>query len=1505
MADKLVEIPDALRDGTSQAARARLDLLPDNFRIDERSAADLLARAKAVAGQLRFYDAESLAGWYESGRLPTATWAGLFSGIDDADGEISLADAAAFIDRPAAFDGRPLPALRRPHVMLLLSFLQLFGHARDAVNGILGRHLDYYYREVLRLVPRAAEPDRVFVLFQPATGVSFTEVADGTLLDAGRDAGGNDRRYRVDLGMDRGPASPVPASLVVGRARIAEKRSIHADVRRIGLVDVRQQLIGTVSDDLLATLQIALWDLDPGDTPPADWTGASITAARLQTLAALVAFAGDKLFLALFELRQLVTTLRRQDSADTAQAWTTILDLLENAGRAKRAAAGARWNLDRNPPHNFDRDLERALGLTPTVFKNPEWFQGISQVETLDDLYNQRARTEVAAAIAAKLFMTVDNFVELMNTKRWLDAPWQIINNLLEQAGKRKRGNDFTLSLTDPTAFVANFTQALDNPFAPTDPKAGIFAYHDQLAGLERTFFMPAEDFRTMMAIVLVAAAGAAVPDWRTEVALADWQRIDVLLTDAHGRKVYALRRDALHDERAAAEAKARTSLSAKPETESLLAIVATAAGSDASASVDAVDPFTTPDEQAVLDALVQRLDRPPAMTESEWAPAYDVLERAMRKRERLPKPVPQREEWRNLFAFADATTATAVTFGRDTDGLARWKLFGRSEDTATAPEERIGLAIGSPALMLSAGHRVITLTLGVRLASGAMPAFDAAERPFRVMLSTAKGWWEAEVTGLQSVTYGGLPELTLPVTGPPLPALQLTITLPAEADAIVPPRADDALPGCPWPVLKLMLRQLAEGDPAASNYARLRGLDIVRVHLRVAVGSLAVTGATGLAPLSVETDDGIQNGKKPFQPFGHAPATGARLFVGHPDLYSKRLTKLKFWLSWMGGPTNLTGWYAGYPLPPNFAFTADVSLVDDGFSTTAARKSAPLFADTSTTTTQSIDVTVTDKRQRPFPADAFGAPLPGSVREWDRVVRWTLNSPDFQHTAYPAAATAKAVKLAVDIAKNTVGNADTYTINPPYTPKLSSLSLDFEAVHEIVAATYRRGPETDQLFHLHPFGAAEVTAPVVANDGIPLLPSYDHEGELLIGLADAVPPQSLSMLFQLADGSGDPDLERRPITWSYLDGDRWVPFTGEQIAADTTRGLINSGIIDFRLQPVRPATAMPAGLYWLRATIAQNAASVCDAVDLHTNAALAVFVDAGNDPSHYATPLPAASITEPVGRLPDLGPVSQPYTSFGGRAADAPAAFYMRVSERLRHKGRAVTAWDYERLVMDRFPDVYKAKCLPARLADAPTGEDDDRLGVVRLVVIPDIRHRRPFDPFQPKLSADVIADIEEFLAGKVPPTARLRVVNPDYVEVQIRVGVRFRDAGNDAFYTARLIEDLNRYLSPWAYDEGADIIIGRRIYANGIVAFIDERPYVDFVAGIKLFSRNANGDFILARRTDRPGEGYFVEAPSPSAILVAAQEHVIDIIPDEIFEEQVFTGIGYMRIELDFIVA
>src|SRR6185369_9572189 len=121
--------------------------------IDERTDADVLGFVQAYARQLRFFEGD--------GEVREAgTWEAFANRAD-----VSLQDVAAYLSDPSGFSGEKARWLGRPHFALVLAYAKLLGRAREHLNGYTRRHLDYHYRDLLRMEPGPAAADRVTVLF--------------------------------------------------------------------------------------------------------------------------------------------------------------------------------------------------------------------------------------------------------------------------------------------------------------------------------------------------------------------------------------------------------------------------------------------------------------------------------------------------------------------------------------------------------------------------------------------------------------------------------------------------------------------------------------------------------------------------------------------------------------------------------------------------------------------------------------------------------------------------------------------------------------------------------------------------------------------------------------------------------------------------------------------------------------------------------------------------------------------------------------------------------------------------------------------------------------------------------------------------------------------------------------------------------------------------------------------------------------------------------------------
>ncbi len=1440
------------RDGTSQTERLLPALDPDYVAIDERSLKDLLAFAREYARTLTYFNLDDEA---------QGDWSAFLAS------DVDLDDVITFMQDPAKLS--PDKALRfsRPHFVLFLTFLQLLTLAQQQLNTFTRRHLDFYYQQALRITRQPSVPDRVNVLvdLDPTTDEFLLPAA--TLLNAGVDSAGQNRVYSTDR------------DLVVNRAQIARLSSIYRDQLVIGIREAREDYNGPKEEAFIYMLQIALGRPNPGDPLSRYDSGTLVDYPFLVDLQGLIEFVPTTLFMNYAEFRNLIQLKQQRDNSDPE--WDEINRLL---GIAYAARTGQNnFTVTAANKRNFDANFLAATGIQ--TMHDPS-FDGLREVQTVYDLYNQRIRDTIQQYIQTTLhFADLNDFYSLMQIKIRIDGEWDEINRILQTAGQRRSASFSFAPDFDPTNFDANLKAALGDltyPAIPGEPAIGsIDQYDARFVAVEHYFFTSAENFSLMMD---TAQNPQAMPQ--------QWSRVYSILADAHEQQVYADRKTRLQQER---------------EEHGFEAMLAFVLGEQAASGLSnlerVIELISSPKDADFLRTIG---GTPEAnVTPADWDTTYSIVERAQRVL--LPTPVAQKIQWVNLYSNEDATSAT-VTLGIESDtSNPRWRTFGQPQTAApdAPPPLSFGWAVSSPLLALSEGQRVITLTLGLTTPNNSFKAnadaIDAlltptnpadAVQPFLVQVSTAKGWIEPDSVTIQRIdNYFSVPGVA-PAASTTLPALQFQLTFAQSAAALA------TFPGSPdsaWPVLRVLLRQIWQSDTLDNTvghfvtyYQPFEDLILLRTHLRATV--------TGLTPAQVQNDDAVLNPKKPFEPFGTNAVAGAHFYLSHPELVFKKLDSLDFHLEWMGAPKNLADRYKNYPElanGSNTSFTVDVSLIDDHLELGIA-PNAPLFESGDATTLHTISVknvsqSVADARPGYSYDRADRLVQASDLLDWNRYIQWELNSPDFQQENYPALAAQKALELSVAVANGQKPAASAYQVNPPYTPKLKTLTINYTASDEILIEQYQPGLELNRLYHVQPFGSRELQ-PDPALHQAQFLPQFDNEGELYIGVQQVNPPQNLSLLFQMAEGSANPDRELFPVHWSYLSGDQWISLEDGDLLLDTTRGLINSGIVVLALDVTRPSSLLPVGCYWIRAVIEQNSDSVCDTVAIQTQAVQAVFVDNNNAPDHFSQPLPAKTITDLVQPLPQIKGIRQPYTSFGGLGAEQDRTFYTRISERLRHKQRALTIWDYEHLVLQQFPQIYKAKCLPV----GP--------GSVEIIVIPDVSNKLPFNPFEPKAPSDLIADIEAFLGQHTPAYATVTVKNANFIPVKVRFAVRFRPGYNQGFYKKRLNDELNRFLSPWAYEDGADIVIGGRIYANVIINFIEDRPYVDYVDNIKLFSSEDGKTFKLILPSGE--DGYWVETSQPDGVLVAAPQHEIDMILGTSTEDEILVGINFMKIELDFIV-
>ena len=122
-------------------------------------------------------------------------------------------------------------------------------------------------------------------------------------------------------------------------------------------------------------------------------------------------------------------------------------------------------------------------------------------------------------------------------------------------------------------------------------------------------------------------------------------------------------------------------------------------------------------------------------------------------------------------------------------------------------------------------------------------------------------------------------------------------------------------------------------------------------------------------------------------------------------------------------------------------------------------------------------------------------------------------------------------------------------------------------------------------------------------------------------------------------------------------------------------------------------------------------------------------------------------------------------------------------------------------------------------------------------VVPIANLKNRNAINPLQPKTSRRTLLEIEAYLKTKASPFVKIHAKNPVYEQVLTAFRVQFYTGTDKGFYLKKLNDEIVHFLTPWAFDETAELAFDQKIYASAIINFIEERPYVDFITDFTMY--------------------------------------------------------------------
>lgn len=788
------------------------------------------------------------------------------------------------------------------------------------------------------------------------------------------------------------------------------------------------------------------------------------------------------------------------------------------------------------------------------------------------------------------------------------------------------------------------------------------------------------------------------------------------------------------------------------------------------------------------------------------------------------------------------------------------------------------GFSIASHYLYLAEGTRTVTLT--VRLAKEHGGAGGSLEpTAFVCRFTTEKGWLELSPSKC---------ELTKQ-------ALEISVALGGDQPGVAAYSAKThaSTYDVSLPILEV---RLSAALGMLRTFAVLETVTVSSIDLSVAVD--------GFRSLTVSTDLGPADASKPFQPFGPAPVIGSSLVIGCQEAFCKQgLTQAELVLSWRSWESQTT--------------TAKIQSLSGGVWTGSAVQS--VLNDSSVRFALTNDLAVFNGADDP--GLVFEAPF--GLKAANGYVKLILQG-TFGHESYAADIANYAIRAVTDSTVprratpspdikasevvqdlefrpiEIVSRAGNEFPSTPYTPELEAITLDYSAKQSIecgATAEAMFDGRKARFYHVTPFGVAEqhgFLRTASEDTGVSLMPlvrhrnaldpalpagsTVRHEGELYIGLSGVAAPQNVAVLFQIVDGSADPLAEKPSphLHFSYLRSGDWAAFATDEVD-DRTSELLESGIITFSVpaDATDDDTLFPGGCTWLRIAVGEHVDAVCRLLGVKAQAVPVTFSDQKNDPAILATPLAAGTISKLMTPVSAIKSVTQPYETFGSRMAETPRAFHTRVSERLRHKNRAVALWDVERLVLGDFPSIHRVRCLNhTRYEPDASGAgiyQELAAGHVTLVPIPAVSEGYAADPLTPYTSLSVLADVEAYLNRRMSCFATLHVRNPEYERLRVACNVRLREGFDEKFSLTQLKTTITEFLAPWAFDASRRPSFGGKVYRSTLINLLEEQPCVDFVTDVRLYRRDAEG-------VESEAQAVVTGSRAVSVLTsVSADEHVI----------------------------
>lgn len=714
-------------------------------------------------------------------------------------------------------------------------------------------------------------------------------------------------------------------------------------------------------------------------------------------------------------------------------------------------------------------------------------------------------------------------------------------------------------------------------------------------------------------------------------------------------------------------------------------------------------------------------------------------------------------------------------------------------------------------------------------------------------------------------------------------------------------------------------LRFMLNNDSYMFPYSLIHNLEIENITTRV--------HAQNLRNNIVYNELGKVDTTKSFYPFGVIPQLNSSLIIGNYEMSRKHIDTIGINISWDNLPETENGFLEYFEAYNEQICKSDykcsISFLKNGYWTpNTIRKqqhfdlftSKPLndfdsqekinpLSEIDNIQTSSFQV---DKQNR---TEAEFEYTKSSLSSFLKI---TFIAPGFAFgfQKYPE----RLSHVTMHNAKNKVQEA---LPNAPISPIAGDIQMEYSAISEICLSQkhHHNTSATKKLYHIHPWGYNDV----LNQSPTTLLPEYKHNGSLMMGLKNASPQMTISILFNLLDdavseiGNTLPD-----FTWEYLCSNEWKTLPDFHVISDSTNGFLQTGIITLLLPDEinTDNTVLSNKYHWIRISADGNLDTICNVMHITTQAIKVTWNDNGNTDTHLTNGIPKGTIKESETLQPGIKQILQITNTFGGKPLEKSTELKIRVGERLVHKNRAVTPWDYERLILEKFSNIYKVKCIPHIDINQNICP-----GNVLMAVIEKADSTKLRVEYEPMVNQATLQEIKTFVQGVCSPFANIDILNPVFERVQVRCAVKIKTGLDAGYFINTLNNDLIDYITPWQTNTKNEPGFGKHIKCSDVLSFIQCLDYIEFVTDFSMLHiyRDKQKKYQLYDTAEEnyhkthedqksaPGITFTkrkLEPTYPWGILISVEKHALEIINQKTEITAYKTGIDELELGETFIV-